>query len=344
LPFDDKNAPPPRPGFAEIAAMAAGHAEARALQTALKLGVFEALASNDASADALAHALGCDTRATALLANAMVAMGLLAKSAGRFRLGEPARRYLLRSSPEYLGGMILFDEALWNVWGRLEESVRSGEPARPPDMFQGTREETFRFINAMDSLVRARGDARYLADNLDLGGVGTIMDVGGGPGTYVAAMLRRWTGMRAVICDLPATVAVARKILAEREPDVMDRIELVELDYRRDELPGPCDALFMSNIIHSEPPETNRMLMGKCFRALAASGRVIIKDHIMNADMTEPRAGAIFSLYLLLTTHGRDYSFDEVRRWLEDAGFACVRELAMKDGPFTSSLVIAEKP
>ncbi len=344
LPSDDKNALPPTLGFAQIAAMAAGHAEARALQTALKLGVFEALARSDASADALAHALGCDARATGLLANAMVAMGLLAKSDGRFRLGEPARRYLLRSSPEYLGGMILFDEALWDVWGRLDKSVRSGRPARTPDMFQSRPEETFRFISAMDSLVRARGDACYLADNLDLGGVSRIMDVGGGPGTYVAAMLRRWPGMRGVICDLPATLAVARQILAEREPDVTDRIELVALDYRRDELPGPCDALFMSNIIHSEPPETNRMLMGKCFRALAACGRVIIKDHIMNAEMTEPRAGAIFSLYLLLTTHGRDYSLDEVRRWLEDAGFTAIRELAMKGGPFTSSLVVGEKP
>ncbi len=338
-----KNASSPL-GFVEIAAMASGHAEARALQTALKLGLFEALENGDANADALARAIGCETRATGLLAHALAALGLLAKTAERFRLEAPARRYLLKSSPEYMGGMVLFDEALWDLWGRLDESIRSGRPARTPDMFQTRPEETLRFISAMDSLVRARGDARYLAENLDLSGVRRLVDVGGGPGTYAATMLRRWTAMRAAICDLPATLAVARQLLAEREAEVMDRIELVPVDYRRDELPGPCDAIFISNIIHSEPPETNALLMRKCFRALASHGRVIIKDHIMNADLTEPRAGAVFSLYLLLTTYGRDYSFDEIRRWLEDAGFASVNQLPMPGRPFSSSLVVAEKP
>lgn len=324
--------------------MASGHAEARAIQTALKLGLFEALAKGDADETALAQALGGEPRATALLANALVALGLLKKADGRFGLQGAARRYLVESSEEYLGGMILFDESLWDVWGRLDESIRSGNPARTPDMFQGTPEETYRFIKAMDSLVRARGDARYLAENLDLSGVDTILDVGGGPGTYVAAMLHRWPAMRAIICDLPATLAVARRILAEREPDVMDRIELVEADYSRDELPGPCDAIFMSNIIHSDPPETNALLMNKCFRALAPRSHVFIKDHIMNAELTEPRAGAVFALYLLLTTRGRDYSFDEVRGWLVKAGFSDVREQRLPAPQFSSSLVVAEKP
>lgn len=324
--------------------MASGHAEARAIQTALKLGLFEALAKSDAGEDALADALGSEPRATALLANALTALGLLHKTNGRFGLRNAARRYLVESSDQYMGGMILFDEALWDIWGRLEESVRTGQPARAPDMFQGTPEETFRFIRAMDSLVRARGDARYLAENLDLSGVGRILDVGGGPGTYMAAMVRRWPRMRAAICDLPATLAVARRILAEREPDLAERIDLVPFDYRRDDLPGPCDAIFMSNIIHSEPPETNALLMRKCFGALTTGGRVIIKDHIMNADLTGPRAGAVFSLYLLLATRGRDYSFDEVRRWLVDAGFSGVEERRLRDSPFTSSLVVAVKP
>ena len=82
----------------------------------------------------------------------------------------------------------------------------------------------------------------------------------------------------------------------------------------------------------------------KCYRALEPGGLMIIKDHIMNADLTEPKAGAIFALYLLMATRGRDYSFDEVSRWLGDAGFVDIKLEALPSPPFTSSMVIARKP
>jgi len=329
--------------FGEIAAMAGGHAEARAIQVALKLGIFEALARGPLDEASLARNIDADARATGLLANALAALGVLHKSESSFALTDSARRYLLRDSSEYLGGMILFDGALWDEWGRLERSIRTGNPARNPDMFQSTLEETVRFIRAMDSLVRARGDASWVADHLDLCNVGSLADLGGGPGTYVAAMLKRWPHVRASIWDLPATLAVAREVLAEREPTVHDRIGLVTVDYLKDKLPPGADAIFMSNIIHSEAEQTNAALMKKCFDALSPGGMLIVKDHIMNRGLTRPAAGAVFALYLLLTTHGRDFSFDEVCSWMRDAGFRDLEERALPSPPFTSSMVIAHK-
>jgi len=196
----------------------------------------------------------------------------------------------------------------------------------------------------MDSLTRARGDAAYVADRLDLSRVSMLVDVGGGPGTYVVAMLNRWPHLRAAIYDLPATLEVARRILSERDPAALERIDLVRVDYLYDDIPGPCGALFMSNIIHSEDETTNAQLFRKCFRALEPGGLMIIKDHIMNADLTAPASGAMFALYLLLTTRGRDYSFDEVSGWLTDAGFIGIRNDQLPSPPFTSSMVTARKP
>ena len=70
--------------------------------------------------------------------------------------------------------------------------MRSGAPARTPDMFQATPAETARFIRAMDSLVRARGDDRWTAEHLELGFARSIADLGGGPGTYLVELLRRF--------------------------------------------------------------------------------------------------------------------------------------------------------
>ncbi len=329
--------------FGEIAAMAGGHAEARAIQIALKLGLFEALSNSPLDQASLARALGTDARATGLLANALAALRLLNKNDGRFTLTDEARRHLIRDSAEYLGDMILFDAELWDVWGRLEDSIRTGQPARTPDMFQNAPEDTARFIRAMDSLVRARGDANWVAENLDLREVSSVADLGGGPGTYVAAMLERWPHLQASIWDLPATLKVAREVLAEREPVVHDRIGLVSVNYLRDQLPQGADAIFMSNIIHSEAEESNLALMRKCFDALKPGGILIVKDHIMNRELTHPAAGAVFALYLLLTTHGRDFSFDEVCWWVREAGFRDIEERALPNPPFTSSMVIAHK-
>jgi 3-hydroxy-5-methyl-1-naphthoate 3-O-methyltransferase len=138
-------------------------------------------------------------------------------------------------------------------------------------------------------------------------------------------------------------LTVTREIFNERD-SVTRRIELIEYDYRRQELPPGFDAVFLSNIIHSEDEATNRALLDRCYRGLGPGGMVIIKDHVMNAGLTEPAAGALFSLYLLLTTPGRDYSLDEIARWLGECGFAEIRCEALPSPPFSSSLITARRP
>ncbi len=329
--------------FSELAALAAGHAQARAIQVALKLKLFEVLAQAPLDADYLAAAIACDARATKLLANAVSALGLLELRDGRYHLSATARRFLIAAAPEYLGGMILFDEAIFPLWASLEDSIRSGSSARTPDMFQRRPEETRRFIRAMDSLVRARGDAAWMAANLDLSGVRAIADVGGGPGTYLIEILRRFPEMKGAILDLPATLTVAREILEERDRGLAGRIDLIEYDYRDRDLPAGFDAVLLSNIVHSEDVAANRALVRRCYRGLNRGGILIIKDHVMNADLTQPAAGAVFSLYLLLTTPGRDYSFEEIGEWLGEAGFGDIIRRDLPSPPFSSSLVIARK-
>jgi hypothetical protein len=95
--------------------------------------------------------------------------------------------------------------------------------------------------------------------------------------------------------------------------------------------------------IHSEDEETNTALTAKSFRALNRGGLIVIKDHLMNDALTEPSAGAVFSLYLLLTTRGRDYSLAEVSEWLDAAGFSDVKHEALPSPPFTSSMVLGRK-
>lgn len=326
--------------FRELARINGGYAEARILHTAVTLGLFDQLDAAGRTAATIAGAARTDARATELLLNALVAMRLVRKDGDLFKESDVARTYLTSAAPTSYAGFVRFDAALWSLWDRLPETVRTGVPARDPDMFQSSAEDTTRFIDAMASLVAARGDARVLAETLDLRGVRRLMDVGAGPGSYAIEMLRRYPELRATIFDLPGTLAVTRRYVDES--GVADRVDLVAGDYLRDPLPAGYDLVFMSNVIHGEDAETNRALMRKVHGALVAGGRVMIKDHVTDESGTSPAAAAIFSIAMLLFTRGRDYAFAEIREWLLAAGFARVEADVLPPG-LISTLVVGFK-
>ncbi len=326
--------------FRELARISGDYAAARILHTAVTLGLFDRLEASGRSGAAIAAAAGTDARATELLLNALVAMRLVRKDGDLFRETEVSRNFLGSASPTSYADFVRFDASLWPLWGDLAETVRTGRPARQPDMFQSSPEDTARFIDAMASIVRARGDARVLADTLDLAGVRRLLDVGAGPGTYAIELCRRHPELRATLFDLPGTLAVARKYV--EASGVADRIDLVAGDYLRDPLPDGHDLVFLSNVIHGEDEDGNRGLMRKIHGALVPGGRLMIKDHVTDESGTSPAPAAIFSIAMLLFTRGRDYAFAEIRDWLSTAGFARIEADVLPPG-LISTLVVAHK-
>src|SRR5262245_13070755 len=327
--------------FSQLMSLASGHVEARIVQTAVELKVFDALQAEPKSANAIAQALRLDPNDAELLLNALTALHLLEKETDRFNLTAASRQYLLSGSTQYAGDMIRFDASLWSCWEQLEQALRSGKSVRPANMYQDVAQETETFINAMDSLVKARGDAEVLADTIDWNSVNDFLDVGSGPATYPIALCRRFLNLRATIFDLPATLKITERYVCSAGME--HRIALMAGDYRCDPIPGRYDVIFLSNIIHGESDECNRALIRKLVTNLKPSGRLVIKDHILDENRTAPAVGAIFSLLMLLTTDGgRCYSFDEIKAWLQSAGLGQVRQIDLP-APLTSSLVIGAK-
>ena len=154
--------------FSQLMSLAGGHVEARIVQTAAELRIFDVLDSEPLGAEAVAARLVLDTAATELLLNALVALNLLEKQHHAFSLAPIARQFLVQNSDQYLGSMIHFESSLWHCWEQLPQAIRSGQPVRPADMYQRDPTETEVFIQAMDSLVKARGDTDALANALGL--------------------------------------------------------------------------------------------------------------------------------------------------------------------------------
>jgi hypothetical protein len=327
--------------FSQLMGLASGHVVARIVQSAVELKIFDAVEARPLSASAAASTLQLDAQALELLLNALTAVGLLHKHGEIYALTEISRQYLLRSSPHYVGAMIDFDAMLWRTWEKLPEAIRTGLPTRPPNMYQADPVETEIFINAMDSLVKARGDTEVLANAIDWSNIGTLLDVGSGPATYPIALCRKFSHLRTAVVDLPGTLKITRKFVAGA--NLAARIELIPADYRSDPISGTYDAILLSNIIHGENAGANATLIRKLAANLNPRGRLIVKDHILDNSRAAPAVGAIFSLLMLLTTDGgRCYSFAEIAAWMKQAGLNRVEQIDLP-APLTSSLVIASK-
>jgi len=327
--------------FTQLMGLASGHVEARIVQTAVELKIFDAIGVRSLSSTAAAAELQLDERALELLFNALTALGLLDKHGEVFCLTEISRHHLLRASPHYVGAMIGFDAMLWHAWEQLPEAIRTGLPTRAPNMYQNESKETEVFINAMDSLVKARGDTEVLAHAIDWSNINTLLDVGSGPATYPIALCRKFPQLRATIVDLPGTLRITERFVASA--NLAAQIELIAADYRNDPIPGTYDAILLSNIIHGENERRNAELIRKLAVTLNQHGRLIIKDHILDKGRVEPPVGAVFSLFMLLTTDGgRCYSFSEIDEWLKQAGIHHVERVDLR-APLTSSLIIASR-
>jgi predicted O-methyltransferase YrrM len=323
--------------FSRLMGLATGHVEARIIQTAVELAIFDALEDGALTSDAVAHRLELEPKATELLLNALAALELLQKQGELFSLAEAARKYLLRSSSLYVGGMIRFESSVWNCWEKLPQALHTGQAVRPANMYQEDPRETEIFINAMDSLVKARGDTGAIKWD----GVKELLDVGSGPASYPIHLCRKYPELRTTIFDLPGTLALTQRYV--REAGMMERIRLIAGDYRKDPIPGSYDMVFLSNIIHGEGEQENLSLIDKLAANLKTGGRLVVKDHILDDSRTHPPVGAIFSLLMLLTTAaGRCYSFNEIKLWMERARLANVEQINLPP-PLTSSLVIGTR-
>ncbi|MDA8099187.1 MAG: methyltransferase [Nitrospiraceae bacterium] len=309
-----------------FARLAGGFRASRVILTANNLGLFERIGAGKNAAH-LAKALRTDARATEILLDAVTALGLLAKRGGVYRLTPPAKQLLLPSSPWYQGDMLRHADRLWQNWSGLDDVVKTGMPNRA-----GRRDHNV-FIRAMHNIAVFRVDAVVKA--LNLGGVRTAIDLGGGPGTYSIALAKK--GVAVTLFDHPETLEVAKEMITRgRTP----RVTFRGGDFHFDDIGGPYDLAFLSQVLHSLSETEIAALLGKVYDALAPKGQVAVHEFSLNDDHASPVPGALFSINMLVNTAaGRSYTPKEVAGWLKGTGFRTIRTKNLGD----TSLIIGRK-
>jgi SAM-dependent methyltransferase len=301
----------------EILADVRHYWRSRAILTAAELDCFTRLHREAMGAPELAARIGSDVRTTTRLLDCLVTFGLLKKEAGLYRTTEGGS-LLSTGHPKSVRPLVLHLNRLWKSWSHLTETVARGKNPHLSPVTEEGGASLEAFIGGM--YVVGRDAAAEIAGACRPDRFERLLDIGGGPGTYTMAFLRRNPELRAVLFDLPEVIPMAEAWL--RAEGLIDRVELAPGDFYADELPGGCDAALLSAIIHQNGPEQNLDLFRKVHRALVPGGTLIIRDHVMDEDRTGPPAGTLFALNMLVATEAGDtYTFPEIRQLLLEAGF-----------------------
>ncbi len=313
--------------------------KSRVILSAAELDFFSKLNGNLISAEDLADMLGLDKKGTARLLDCLVTFDLLEKKKNRYHTTEKGS-YLSSKHPESVLPMINHMNAIWENWSRLTDVVRKGiKPDMRPVVDSDAKKDRHAFIGAMH--VAARRISKKIADVYDLSTFKNLLDIGGGSGAYTIAFLTKYPNLNAVIFDLEGVIPITKEKIAES--GLQHRVRFLAGDFYEDDLPGGCDLALLSAIIHQNSPQQNLALYQKIYNALIPGGRLIIRDHIMDESRTNPPAGALFALNMLVNTPAGDtYTLKEVKDTLQAAGFAEIK-LALS-GREMDSLVEAVKP
>ncbi len=298
--------------------------ETKILLTAIKLDLFSSLDSRSTASSELADRFAFDERALSLLLNALVAMRVLIKEDGRFGNTRVAQKYLVRSSPEYVGHLLILHDSEWENWGKLEETIRTGVSPVRQHVFETNPEMGANVLAVLDRI--GRGSGINLAKYLELDGVEHLLDVGGGAGTNAIAFCQEYPHLQATVFDLPQTLLVTERYI--KEAGLEGRIALKPGNFNMDSLGGPYDVVLMSDILHYQDSRTNAALVGKAFAHLKGMGRLVIKDRFLDSDRTSPAWTTAFAVHIMVNTeHGDCFTTQEAMDWMATAGFQSVTEL-----------------
>lgn len=298
--------------------------ETKILLTAVKLDLFSTIDAKPRTAAEVAQRMGADARMLELLMNALVATGVLTKDGDRFANTSTAQTHLVRTSPSYIGHLLILHDAEWSNWSKLEETIRTGRSPVAKHVFETDPELGANVLSVLHRIGEQSGPA--LAKRLQLDGVKTMLDLGGGAGTNAIAFCLVYPNLTATVFDLPQTLRVAERTV--KQAGLEDRITLKPGNFNQDSLGGSYDVVLMSDILHYQDDQMNAAVVKKVYTHVNPHGRLVIKDRFLDETGTGPAWTTAFAVHILVNTEkGRCYRTADAMRWMKDAGFSDVAEL-----------------
>ena len=303
---------------------------ARTVMVATKLGLFEALAPQSATAEQVAQRCQTSPAATVKMLNTLVHLGYLRLESSHYSLSTLARKWVLQDSAQSVYDKMLFQFTEWDMVAGYEDYVRTGQPFRMHETFDNEQWTAYqRGMRAMAGTaaweVAQRTPVPKRAQDM--------LDIGGAHGYYSVALCRRHPGLRSVILDLPEAIDEAQHILAKEH--MGGRVVHQPGNVLTDDLgEAQWDIIFIASLVHHFDEATNRSLTQRIARALRPGGVIVIQEFMRNQ---RPRAGdhlgALLDLFFAATSESGTWSVEEIADWQQAAGLMPHKPIWLRSVP-----------
>ena len=316
------------PAGAILSQMAYGYWVTQALRAAALLGVADQLAPGPQTVAALAAATGAVPRHLYRLLRALAGLGVFAETAeGRFMLtplAEPLRSDVAGSVRWLL--ILIGDPEQYRSWEALVHSVTTGECAFDHvfgaslfDYLALHPEAAATFDRAMTGVIAEA--ARAIVAAYDVSGFAHIVDVGGGVGTLLAALLQANPAARGTLLDLPHVTEQAHGFL--QAAGVHRRVDVVAGDFFQ-AVPAGGDLYLLGSILHDWEDEQALAILRRCRQAMAPGTRLLLVVLVVPSGNT-PSLSKLLDLHMMLITGGCERTEAEHRALLTQSGFELLR-------------------
>ena len=316
----DAQAPP----HARLIEMATAYWASRALFVAARIGLADHLANGPRSAAEVAPATMTHAPSLHRLMRVLASLGVLAEDGQhRFSL-TPLGDALRTGAPGAARSTVLAlaGDWWWRGWDHVLHCVETGETG----MQRAWGTSVFEFLAAHpdeasyfnDAMIGFHGaEPAAVANACDFSRFGTVVDVGGGTGNLLAAVLQRHRHVRGVLADRAHVVAAAPAVLGAA--GVADRVTLEAIDFFEG-VPGGGDAYVLSHVIHDWDEARCLALLRICRAAMTAASRLLIVETALGTG-EGALSGTLLDLAMLVMPGGQERTADEYRTLLAAAGF-----------------------
>ncbi|MCX7771144.1 MAG: acetylserotonin O-methyltransferase [Proteobacteria bacterium] len=294
--------------------------------TACKLRVFDYL-KEPVDAAFVSKKIKCDKRSTEMLLSALVSLGFVSMEKNNYSIKPKYSDFLLSESKKNVLSIIDHYYHMWEEWGKLIDSVRTGKAIEKKVSKELRKEYTKSFITGMDNLTKFQKER--ILNNLNLRGVRKILDVGSGPATYLREILKKNKDIEGVILDLPDSAEVGREFI--KNDGLEKRVKFIEGDLKEVDFGDDYDCIFIFQVLHALDDKTRQLAIKKAFKALKKGGKIYIHEFYLNEKKTYPRENVIFRLNMLIHADGGDnLSTKEIKDIMENAGFKLTKKVVFK--------------
>ncbi len=305
---------------------------ARIYRVARELDIFDAIGSEQMTAEAVAEKCGLREKPVKFILEALCAIKTIRCQEGKYSL-MPVMQFL---SGNYKN---LSDE----YWDYLPQLLREGTPIAKMDSVEQSEEQYKKQVTALAWMMKPAAEAAAM-----MLGIGrsrrelNILDVGAGSAVWSLTFAQKDPDAKVTALDWPAVLKIAAA--SAEGLGLKERFNVLPGNYHEVDLSDETfDMAMVGNVTHIETPEGNQALFQKIYRALKAGGEIVIFD-IMSGQEQGDLARTLYALGLALRTEkGQVYSREELEHFLGQAGFVKPTFSPLQVPPYTIGMIFAKK-